>query len=91
MLWLLRLIEQCFPLVPSLGPAEVDNWVDPRFYYFVYDLSPRRAARWKAVLRLDRAAVSFWRKREAEIQAYLEQACLRDLLGEEAARPDCAV
>ena len=56
--------ERLFPLVPTLGPEDVDNWQSPEVYYFLDNPSPCVGQRLRAVLTLDREAVSFWRKRQ---------------------------
>ena len=62
--WALSLVERLFPLVPTLGPEDVNNWKSPEVYYFLDDLSPRVGARLWAVVTLNRRQVSFWRKRQ---------------------------
>lgn len=61
-------LETLFPMVPDLSPAEVvARWQTPEVYYFLDDASPRLRQRAMAVLTLDRAAVSYWRKRQSHL------------------------
>lgn len=62
---LVSALELLFPVLPTLSKEEVgDRWQSPEIYYFLDDTSPRLRQRLAAILRLDRNAVSFWRKRQ---------------------------
>ncbi len=62
---LVTALEMLFPVVQTLTKEEIgDRWQSPEIYYFLDDPSPRLWQRLVAILRLDRNAVSFWRKRQ---------------------------
>ncbi len=74
----LSAIESLFPLLPMKTPFQVsvegNKWLPDAAYYFIEGLDiddPRYRQRIRAVLTLDRNAVSFWRRREQRRQVAL--------------------
>ena len=58
-----RAVESLFPLVPEVDPAARPGWQPPVKYYFLDDTSPRLGQRIGNILRCNRGAVSFFRRR----------------------------
>ena len=66
---LLCAVELFFPKVRTLTREEVGpDWAPPSDYYFTWDRSYRIGQRLRDVLKFDRSAVSFWRKRREAIR-----------------------
>lgn len=68
--------ELWFPLTRWQVQREVpaEEWSTAYVYYFLDDLTPRLAQRFKALLTLNTSMVSFWRRREAHRQDILSRS-----------------